>query len=97
MSIIRTLYKICEQYTINRERFTGGKLLWIPLNETQRLMFKTLKQHHYTKFVYIHGKTFVVLLKTESLVQQIFPRLRYSELRNFTKLCRLVGSCGRGD
>ena len=55
---------------VNGERFTSliihrfhpmkfftGKLQWC-------LMFKALKQCHYTKLVYIHGKTFAVLLKT---------------------------------
>ena len=56
--------------TVNGERFAGlnfrgfhpmkfftGKLSWC-------LMFTTLKQHHYTKLVNIHGKIFAVLLKT---------------------------------
>ena len=55
---------------VNGERFTGlnfrgfhpmkivmGKLLWC-------FTFKALKQCHYTKLIYIHGKASMVLLKT---------------------------------
>ena len=39
-------------------KFFMGKL-------SRCLMFTTLKQCHYTKLVYIHGKTFPVLLKMQ--------------------------------
>ena len=69
-------------HTVNMERFAGLNFCEFKPNEVfcgktfaVPYMFKILKQHHYTKLVYIHRKILQYFSKLR-LAQQIFPRLQ---------------------
>ena len=88
LCFLRILYHMITSCTVNVEKFARLNFCRFKPNEVfvekllECLTFKILKQHHYTKLVYINKYSrkifYGTFQKCESLIQGIFPSLRYS-------------------